>query len=223
MSHHLHTDPPADPVEFWESRYAETRASGQIWSGRPNQALVDEVSDLAPGRALDLGCGEGGDSLWLAQRGWSVTGLDLSPTAVARAEAAAAAAGVADRVRGVVADLAGDAAWLEDEGAQQFELVSACFLQSPLDFPRTEVLRRAAGLVAPGGRVLVVAHAAPPPWADVPPERHAEFQRVAREVADLDLDEHWEIETAEDREREATGPDGQQGALLDSVLRARRR
>ncbi len=68
---------------FWETRYA---GDGHIWSGEPNQALVDVLSDFSPGRALDLGCGEGGDSIWLAQHGWRVTAVDIAATAIARAQ-----------------------------------------------------------------------------------------------------------------------------------------
>ncbi len=220
MTEHPHVhdhDPATDPTAFWEEKYA---GSSGIWSGEPNRALVDEAAGLAPGRALDLGCGEGADALWLAGRGWTVTGLDLSPTALGRAEAAARAGGLDDRVRWRVADLADPATWPDDA---PYDLVTACFLQTPLDFPRAEVLRGAAAHITPGGRLLVVAHAAPPPWSDMPTERHDEFPTVEREVADLALDETWEVEVAEVREREATGPDGQRGHLLDTVVRARRR
>ncbi|KGM12493.1 methyltransferase type 12, partial [Cellulomonas bogoriensis 69B4 = DSM 16987] len=71
-----------DPAAFWEDRYA---GSGRVWSGEPNATLVDVVAGLTPGRALDLGCGEGGDAIWLARHGWDATGIDISPTAVARA------------------------------------------------------------------------------------------------------------------------------------------
>jgi len=213
---HAHPDPTADPTTFWEERYAG--ATG-IWSGRPNRALVDEVAGLDPGSALDLGCGEGADAVWLAGRDWSVTALDLSPTALARGEAAARTAGVADRVWWRVADLAEPATW---PAGTSYDLVTACFLQTPLEFARVEVLRRAADHVAAGGRLLVVAHAAPPPWADVPPERHDEFRPAERELSDLALGEGWEVLVAEDRERQATGPDGEPGVLLDSVVVARR-
>ena len=73
--------------EQWEARYAD---SDRIWSGRPNATLVGLVGSLTPGRALDLGAGEGADALWLASLGWRVTGLDLSETALGRARAAAA-------------------------------------------------------------------------------------------------------------------------------------
>jgi hypothetical protein len=101
--------------------------------------------------------------------------------------------------------------------------VSACFLQSPLDFPRADVLRRAASLVAPGGRLLVVAHAAAPPGADLPEGHHADFPRPEDDLADLALDGAWRVEVAEVRERDATLPDGRQAVLLDSVVRVARR
>ncbi len=214
---HAHPEPGTDPTTFWEERYAGTT---DIWSGRPNRVLVDEVADLPPGRALDLGCGEGADAVWLAGRGWEVTGVDLSPTALRRAAEAATTAGLNDRVRWRVADLADPPTW-PDEPA--YDLVTACFLQTPLEFPRVAVLQQAADRVAAGGRLLLVAHAAPPPWADVPVERHDAFQPASRELADLALDDGWQVEVAEDREREATGPDGRSGVLLDSVVLARRR
>ncbi|MGO3886999.1 MAG: FAD-dependent oxidoreductase, partial [Mycetocola sp.] len=76
-----------DPVEFWEQRYAGRTA---VWSGTVNESLARVVADLPAGRALDLGSGEGADVLWLAERGWTVTGLELSETAVRRAREAAA-------------------------------------------------------------------------------------------------------------------------------------
>jgi 2-polyprenyl-3-methyl-5-hydroxy-6-metoxy-1,4-benzoquinol methylase len=80
----------AQAVE-WDARYSER--DGTMWSGRPNGRLVSEVADLAPGRALDVGCGEGADAIWLARRGWTVTGIDISEVAVRRARAAAELAG----------------------------------------------------------------------------------------------------------------------------------
>jgi SAM-dependent methyltransferase len=218
--HHTHPDHPdtdADPTTFWEEKYG----GSDIWSGRPNHMLVDLAGDLAPGGALDLGCGEGGDALWLAERGWTVTGLDISPTALGRAEQAALRAGVHERTHWVAADLA-EPDSLTAVGP--VDLVNACFLQTPLDFPRAEVLRRAAGLVAPGGHVLVVAHAAAPPWADIPAELMNGFPTPDGELADLDLaPEEWEVLVADVRERPATGPDGEHAVLLDSVVLARRR
>jgi SAM-dependent methyltransferase len=77
----------------WDARYRERE--GAMWSGRPNGRLVVEVGDLAPGRALDVGCGEGADAIWLARRGWTATALDISEVALRRAREAAELAGVA--------------------------------------------------------------------------------------------------------------------------------
>ena len=75
----------------WDERYA---GAERMWSGQPNGALVAEIRDLPPGRVLDVGCGEGGDAVWLARQGWDVTALDVSQVALDRAERAAEAAGV---------------------------------------------------------------------------------------------------------------------------------
>ncbi len=204
-----------DPAQFWDERYAERE---RIWSGRPNQALVDTVGDLPPGRALDLGCGEGADSIWLAERGWQVTGVDVSVTAVERAREHA-------EERGATVDLqAHDLGAWEPAGA--YDLVSAAFLHTPLEFPRVQVLRRAAAAVVPGGHLFVLGHAEPPPWArdhDGPGHGPNNLVGPDEEVATLALDGHgWEAVVAELREREATGPDGQHGTLRDSVVLLRR-
>lgn len=140
----------ASAEEYWDERYGGTE---RIWSGRPNVALVREVTGLAPGTALDLGCGEGGDAIWLAGQGWRVVGTDVSRRALERAAGHAERAGVADRVEWRRHDLA------VDFPAGRFDLVSAHFLHSPVEMPREEILRSAAAAVAPGGVLLVVGHA----------------------------------------------------------------
>ena len=90
-----HAEAHDDTHEFWEQFYAERE---QVWSGRPNVVLVEEIEGLAPGTALDLGCGEGADAIWLASRGWQVVAADISQAALDRAAAHAAAAGVGDRI-----------------------------------------------------------------------------------------------------------------------------
>ncbi|WGL52407.1 class I SAM-dependent methyltransferase [Nocardioides sp. BP30] len=222
----------SDAEGFWNERYAERE---RIWSGHPNKALVDTVSPLAPGRALDLGCGEGADSIWLAEQGWTVTGVDVAETAVGRARAESEHRDLP--ITWVAADLT---EWAPSE---DYDLVSACFLHSPVEFPRTEVLRRLAGSIVSGGHLLVVGHAEPPPWS-----RYAEaeadsdghdghdghegheghrhehvFLGPEQELETLDLGEDWEPLTVELRERPATGPDGEQAILRDSVVLLRRR
>jgi SAM-dependent methyltransferase len=213
MSHqHEHEDvTPAEPAVFWEDRYA---SADKVWSGKVNHAFVQVVSDLSPGRALDLGCGEGGDAIWLAKQGWQATGVDISETAVGRATAAARKDGVENQVRFVAANLA---TWTSED---MYELVAASFLQSPVELPRVDILRRIAQQVVPGGRLLVVAHAAMPPWGRSGGHHH-EFVSPSDEVASLGLD-GWTTEIAEIRSREATGPNGEKATLEDTVVLLRR-
>ena len=87
-------DPDLSPTEYWEQRYS---GSGRVWSGKVNETMASIVAELTPGAAIDLGCGEGGDVLWLAEQGWRVTAVDISPTALTRGAQAAAERGVAGR------------------------------------------------------------------------------------------------------------------------------
>ena len=135
--------------EGWEERYAGEET---VWSGRPNAQLVAEASRLTPGTALDVGCGEGGDVVWLAQQGWRVTGADFSANGLARAARHAADAGVADRTDWWQVD-----ARTFDAGGRSFDLVTTHFLHPP-DGRIVDVTRRLAGAVAPGGHLLVVGH-----------------------------------------------------------------
>jgi thioredoxin reductase/SAM-dependent methyltransferase len=194
----------------WDERY---RSSQGVWSGRPNAQLVTEVADLSPGTALDLGCGEGADAVWLAARNWRVTAVDWSPTALERAAAHAEAAGVAGLVEWVAADLAG---WAP--AAATFDLVSAHFLH-PTAEERPALLARLAGAVAPGGTLLWVGHEyteARAVWGA------GRFATVDDLVADLPGDA-WEVLVAEARPREALGHEGDALVVNDVVLRARRR
>jgi SAM-dependent methyltransferase len=207
----------ADAREFWEGRYG---GAEQVWSGRVNKVVADVVAELEPGRALDLGCGEGGDAIWLARHGWHVTGVDVSTTAIARGAAAAQAAGVADRITWLATDLA---SWSEEGAAQRYDLVTASFFHSPLEFPRVDILRRAAGLLARGGHLLILSHGAMPPWSAHAHEEH-HFPGPVEEVENLGLPEsEFEVRLAETRSREATGPDGQRATLDDVVVLLRRR
>jgi len=210
-------DSSEDPTAFWERRYVERGGDGgQMWSGHANAALEDEATGLRPGTALDLGSGEGGDALWLARSGWQVTAVDISTTALGRGETRADALGLGDRICWVQADLA---TW---QPGTTFDLVSAVFLQSPVALPRDEILRRAASAVAPGGHLLVVGHAAFPPWSGH--SAHAEPLPTPDDVlAALELEAgHWTVVTKGLVDREATGPDGTTATLTDAVLRVHR-
>lgn len=187
---------------FWEGHY---RRRERVWSGRPNPVLVGVVGGLSPGTVLDLGCGEGGDAIWLARQGWYVTAVDVSATALDRAAQDAARAGVADRIGFQRHDLA----LTFPSGA--FDLVSAQYLHSPIEFPRERVLREAAGAVAPGGLLLIVDHAS---------VGHGSRTTTPEEtLALLDLDaQGWRTERLEAREREVTRPDGQKINVPDNVV-----
>jgi 2-polyprenyl-3-methyl-5-hydroxy-6-metoxy-1,4-benzoquinol methylase len=143
-------DGRTESERFWEAHY---RNHARVWSGRANAVLVDVAASLPPGTALDLGCAEGGDALWLAQRGRQVTAVDVSATALRRAAAQAAAAGVEDQIDFQQHDLA------HTFPVGSFTLVSAQFLQSPVEFSRSRVLQAAASAVTPGGLLLIVEHA----------------------------------------------------------------
>jgi SAM-dependent methyltransferase len=213
----------SEAAEFWEALYRER---GRAWSGRPNVALVREVADLEPGTALDLGSGEGGDAIWLAARGWTVTGVDVASNALALAETSAEEAGLGGRIRWLRADLG---SW-HPEGS--YDLVTAHFLHSTVALPRVEVLKRAARAVAPGGLLLVVGHSALPGPSAHPPE-HApvgghhevpEMRQTPAEVLEsLALDDaEWTVVTLELVERETTMPGGESRRVTDNVVGMRR-
>ena len=132
---------------FWDEHY---HRHPDLWSGAPNAVLVDETRELSPGSALDLGCGEGADAIWLARRGWQVTAVDISPIALGRAAERARAAGVTHRITCAQHDL--------DEGfpAGSFDLVAAHYLHSRQQRQHPRMLERAARAVAPGGSRLLV-------------------------------------------------------------------
>ena len=195
----------------WDARYGENDAG--IWSGEPNHGLVVEAGGLRPGRALDVGCGEGADSVWLARQGWQVVGLDPSSVALERARAGAAAAGV--DVTWVHAELAEAAGDLPTAG---FDLVTAFY---PTLFTDTAPLDTLTRLVAPGGSLLVVHH------ADVDPERAREHGFDPAELlqpADVaaGVGEGWSVVVDERRPRVISGGAGAHHAddLVVRVVKA---
>ncbi|MFD7918451.1 SAM-dependent methyltransferase [Streptomyces sp. NPDC059740] len=213
---HTEMDPAqyADDAAMWDARYASAE---RIWSGEPNVVLVREVAQLSPGRALDLGCGEGADSVWLARQGWRVTGVDISEVALERAAGHARDAGVADRVEWRRHDLA------ESFPEGEYDLVSAQFLHTPGTLPREQVLRRAAAAVAPGGVLLVEGHSSPSPWQQ--DHHHADLQLPSPQqvVTDLRLPEgEWEVLVCEDHDRVQKGPDGEEVHRRDNTVKVRR-
>lgn len=206
---------PRWDAAFWDERYG---SSPQVWSGHVNAVVRDEVASLPPGRALDVGCGEGGDALWLAEQGWQVLGVDVSSVAIERAVARAAEVGLDGRTTWEVRDLM---EWAPP--VRSFDLVAAAFIHLPTDDRRT-AYAALAGAVAPGGTLLVVAHhpndigvVPRPPYPDL-------FFTEADLVADLaSWDGEWDVVTAEARPRPGHHPEGHEVTLHDTVLRAVRR
>ena len=206
MAHeHGRREHPSTP-EQWDARYSER---DQVWSGAPNGTLVAELDGMTAGRALDVGCGEGADAIWLAGRGWRVTATDISAVALDRARRAALAAEV--EVDWRLADIA--------DGAPEpggFDLVTTHYPALRLADDATAT-RGLLDAVAPGGTLLVVGHGPSQEAADHgwDPEGWVQPEDVARH-----LDTGWVVETLETRPR----PDAPAGAhhTDDVVLRARR-
>ncbi|MBO2448199.1 class I SAM-dependent methyltransferase [Actinomadura barringtoniae] len=206
-----------DPAAFWDGIYAARTGAA---NPRPNVRLTEAATGLPPGEALDLGCGNGGDALWLARQGWQVTAVDISAVAVERLAGLACSHDLGDRVRAVRHDLRGPF----PQGAQgAFDLICASYLHTPFDLDRATVLRSAAHALRPGGRLLVVDHGSTAPWSwnrdsDV---RYPSPREVA---AGIDLDAAtWTVERADAPRRIATGPGGRTAEITDHVLLIRRR
>jgi SAM-dependent methyltransferase len=197
-----------DPAA-WDERYA---GRDQLWSGNPNAAVVVEVRDLPPARALDVGCGEGADAIWLATQGWNVTALDVSRVALERATSAARERDVA--VVWLHAGLL--EAPLDPSG---FDLVSA---QYPALLRTSGALAERALLnaVRLGGTLLVVHHADFGAH-EVAEPRFDPALFVAVEDVQAMLDYDWKVEVYEQRPRNVTSGAGA-GHTHDVVLRARR-
>lgn len=196
--------------ELWNEIYSERE---QMWSGKPNASLVTLIGDRAPGFVLDLGCGEGGDVLWLAARGWQATGIDISDVAVERARVSAVAEGVDASF--IDADLTD---WSTD---QRFDLIITSFLQSYADFDRLPLLAAALDLLKPGGELISVAHAGAPSFADPEDARKhkARMVKAAEEARALTQGRN-NIETAlaEDWTRDITSPEGEPATIPDAVM-----
>ncbi|WP_370961470.1 class I SAM-dependent methyltransferase [Amycolatopsis sp. cg9] len=192
-----------DAVRFWDDHYREPRTTGV------NPVLAEIAADLPAGRALDLGCGAGGDALWLAARGWRVTAVDISANAVAR---------LAEHARDLpVSAVRADLGAEFPEG--EFDLVSAQYFHTPFELPRARVLRTAAHALRPGGRLVVVDHGSVAPWSW---NTEGDFPTPEEVFAELALDAGWRAERADAPRRVATGPGGQTATVTDHVLVVRR-
>ena len=208
-----------DTAQSWDERYTET---AQRWSGSVNPTLPSLVAPLPPGRALDVGCGEGADAVWLAEHGWDVSALDISAVAVERGRARCSNA--------AITWLVGDLAALPDLGnfnhgrveVGRFDLVSLQYPAIPRG-PQDSTVDVLLDLVAPGGWLLVVGHHLPAVEARGGlPAGLDPAAYVLPSVVAARLDEQWEVVVDEVRER-AVAPDHPGASVPDVVLMARRR
>jgi SAM-dependent methyltransferase len=195
----------------WDERYAATGEA--LWSGQANGVLVGELRGQRPGRALDVGCGEGGDAIWLALNGWEVTGVDVSAVALQRAAMAARAAEVS--VDWICADIAG-----MEPPLRGYDLVSVHYpgLRHADGEPAVHALLEAT---ASSGTLLVVGHAPlDPEWTRAHGFEITDF--VQPDDIAAHLGGEWEVEVRETRPRVDATPEGSP-FTHDVVLRARRR
>ena len=199
--------------EFWENHY---RSVSPDSTGRPSSVLVEFVEDRQPGNALELGCGKGDDAVWLARQGWRVTAADVSETALGYAETNARRAGMEGRIAFERCDFG------ESIPAGAFDLVTALFLHSSVQFPRIQVLRRAAGAVGRGGLLIIASHGSVAPWSWSDPD--TVFPTAEALLWDIDLDmEDWSAVFVGPSVRQATGPDGQTAEVTDMHIVLERR
>ena len=229
---------------YWDEHYEQAdagAAAGHLLP--PNPYLVQEITDLAPGTALEAGCGEGAEAIWLALAGWQVTAVDIAAEPLARAADRAAAHGVGDRVDWVRADLS---SW---EPGHAYDLVTTHYAHPAM--PQLEFYDRLSAWVAPGGSLLVVGHL----HTGTTEHDHAEAGRrttttptvgshTAHGQATTGRPDHqppaeasvtatsiterldpatWDVVTAGEHTRTVDGTGGGHGILQDVVVRAVRR
>jgi SAM-dependent methyltransferase len=197
--------------DSWERRWSQAlgERAHAVAQRPPNPHLLAEAADLRPGLALDAGAGHGSESLWLATRGWRVTAVDFSTTALdhARSRADGLGAGVAERIEWIEADLA---TWTPPP--EHYDLVACLYVHVAGSVP--EMVRRLAAGVARGGTLLLVGHRPVDPTTGAPTPAASQVQiSVDTAVAALDPS-RWDILVAEDRPREAAGTG------VDAVVRA---
>ncbi|MCP1199044.1 bifunctional 2-polyprenyl-6-hydroxyphenol methylase/3-demethylubiquinol 3-O-methyltransferase UbiG [Notoacmeibacter sp. MSK16QG-6] len=196
------------PAQFWNERYEK---SSPETSGRPGLALAQFASPLTPGHALELGCAKGDDAIWLARQGWHVTAVDISSVVLGYASTNAGRAGMSEQIRFEEHDLAISC----PSGA--FDLVTASFLHSPQNWPRSAVLSRAAEAVRPGGHILIVGHGSRAPWSSSPEDTR--FPSAEDTLTEMGLDvAAWKRLCVCPITRTGHGPDGQTATVTDNII-----
>lgn len=201
-----------DAAKLWDDIYQSNPSPS---SGKPGTLLKRFAEDLRPGGALELGCAKGDDAVWLAGQGWTVLAVDISPTALGYASDNAQRAGVSSRIRFEQHDLSATF----PQGT--FDLVTASFLHSPVQFERSAALSRAAAAVQRRGHLLIIEHASRAPWSWSPPD--TVYPTAEETLESMNLDESlWARVHVGSIERQANGPNGQTASVLDNVIFLRR-
>jgi SAM-dependent methyltransferase len=192
----------------WDERYSGDEL---VWTSTPNQFLVAEAVGLPAGRAVDLACGEGRNSIWLAEQGWKVTGVDFSPVGLAKAKRFADLWGV-------------EVTWVESDvehwtpPPEGFDLVAMLYLQLPQP-ARSAALAIAASAVAPGGTLLVVAHDVDNPTRGYGGPPNLDVLYRVSDVTEAAVEAGLTAERAEQATRVVDTDDGPRDAI-DTVVRA---
>ena len=196
----------------WDARYAGAEL---VWGAEPNRFVAAELADLAPGRALDVACGEGRNTIWLATRGWDAVGVDFSATAIDRARRLAAQADVDQRITFVVGDVVEG-----DLPAGEFDAVVVAYLHLPAT-DRARVFRAAAEHVAPGGVLLVVGHDTSNLTDGVGGPQDPSVLYTAEKIV-ADIGPELVIEKAQRVHRHVVTPEGERTAIDALVVATRR-
>lgn len=202
---------PTMTREDWDSRYSKKEF---LWTVEPNRSLTQELSNYAPGRALDLAAGEGRNAVWLAEQGWTVKAVDFSAVAIEKARQLAMGRELSSRISFKVADLI----WYEPE-EHSFDLVTLIYLQIPFA-QLAPIIKRAARAVAPGGVFLLVAHDLENLTHGYGGPQHADVLYTAEQVAAA-LDGELEIVKACRLER-PVAVEGRTETALDCLVLARK-
>jgi SAM-dependent methyltransferase len=188
--------------DSWERRWSDALRDGTHTVARrpPNTYLLAEAADLRPGSALDAGAGHGAETLWLAARGWRVTAVDFSATALGHARASAERLGTeaAERIDWIEADLV---TWAPPP--ERYDLVICLYLHVAGSVE--ELVRRLAAGVAPGGTLLLVGHRPVDPVTGAPTPAAGQIQISVEEAVAALHPARWEILIAEERPRQAAG------------------